>query len=131
MADGQDGTTELKEPAAEPTPPEAIVAVPVRHPGRWVAAAVLLVLVAMLLHSLVTNPAWYWDVVWHFMFSDRILSGLLLTIELTVLAMVIGIVLGVIVAVMRLSPNPIVSTVAWLYAWFFRGTPVLVQVIFW
>jgi len=113
------------------TPPEKIVAVPVRHPGRWVAAAVLLVLAAMLVNSLVTNEKWRWDVVWHFLFSDRVLKGLWVTIELTLLAMVIGVVLGIVVAVMRLSRNPIVSTIAWLYAWFFRGTPVLVQVIFW
>jgi polar amino acid transport system permease protein len=112
-------------------PPEQIVAVPVRHPGRWIAAVVLLVLIAMLVNSLVTNPAWRWDVVWDFLFSSRVLSGLWVTIELTLLAMVIGVVLGIIIAIMRLSPNPIVSTIAWLYAWFFRGTPVLVQVIFW
>ena len=53
------------------------------------------------------------------------------TIELTVVAMVIGIVLGVVLAVMRLSPNPLVSSISWLYIWFFRGTPVLVQILFW
>lgn len=42
------------------------MAVPVWHPGRWVAAAVL-VLAAMLVNSLVTNPAWRWDVVWQFL----------------------------------------------------------------
>jgi polar amino acid transport system permease protein len=113
------------------TAPEQIVAVPVRHPGRWVAAAVLLVLAAMLANSLLTNPAWRWDVVWRFLFSSRVLDGLWVTIELTAYAMVIGVVLGVVIAVMRLSHNPIVSTVAWAYAWFFRGTPVLVQVFFW
>ncbi len=122
---------ETTEQAQEPIPPEKIVAVPVRHPGRWIAAAVLLVLAAMLVNSLVTNRAWRWDLVWEFMFSNRVLKGLWLTIELTALAMVIGVVLGIVVAIMRLSPNPIVSTIAWLYAWFFRGTPVLVQVIFW
>jgi polar amino acid transport system permease protein len=137
MTDGPDRTakTEVATPAVneagDAIPPEKIIAVPVRHPGRWVGAAVLLVLAAMLVHSLVTNPAWHWDVVWRFMFNARVLSGLWLTIELTLLAMVIGVVLGIIIAVMRLSPNPIVSTVAWLYTWFFRGTPVLVQVIFW
>lgn len=115
----------------DPIPPEQIVAVPVRHPGRWIAAGVMLVLAAMLVNSLVTNPAWRWDVVWDFLFSSRVLSGLWVTIELTLLAMVIGVVLGIVIAIMRLSANPIVSTIAWLYAWFFRGTPVLVQVIFW
>jgi polar amino acid transport system permease protein len=113
------------------TPPEKIVAVPVRHPGRWVAAAVLLVLTAMLANSLLTNPAWEWDVVGQFLFSERVLAGLLLTLELTAYAMIIGVVLGIVIAIMRLSKNPILSTVAWLYAWFFRGTPVLVQVMFW
>ncbi|RZS37809.1 amino acid ABC transporter membrane protein (PAAT family) [Herbihabitans rhizosphaerae] len=117
--------------AATTTPAEQIVAVPVRHPGRWVAAAILLVLVAMLLNSLLTNPAWGWKIVGQFLFSERILAGLWVTIQLTFFAMLIGVVLGVIIAVMRLSKNPIVSGVAWTYAWFFRGTPVLVQVFFW
>ena len=54
-----------------------------------------------------------------------------MTIELTVAAMAIGIVLGIVLAVMRLSPNPLVSGASWLYIWFFRGTPVLVQILFW
>jgi polar amino acid transport system permease protein len=32
---------------------------------------------------------------------------------------------------MRLSRNPVVSSVSWFYIWFFRGTPVLVQIFFW
>jgi len=45
--------------------------------------------------------------------------------------MAIGIALGTLLAVMRLSPNPLVSSASWLYIWFFRGTPVLVQILFW
>jgi polar amino acid transport system permease protein len=45
--------------------------------------------------------------------------------------MAIGIALGILLAVMRLSPNPVVSSGSWLYIWFFRGTPLLVQVLFW
>jgi polar amino acid transport system permease protein len=110
---------------------DEIRAVPVRHPGRWLAAAVLLLLAAMFVHGLATNPAWKWDVVGDELFSNRILQGLLLTVELTVLAMVIGVVGGVIMAIMRMSANPVVSSVAWLYIWFFRGVPVLVQLVFW
>jgi polar amino acid transport system permease protein len=110
---------------------EQIVAVPVRHPGRWVVAVILLVFVAMFVHGLATNPAWQWSTVWANMFTGQVLGGVLVTIELTLLAMLIGILGGVVVAVMRLSPNPILSGIAWLYAWFFRGTPVLVQVVFW
>jgi polar amino acid transport system permease protein len=119
------------ETAAETRRPEEIKAVPVRHPGRWVAGAVVLVLVAMFVHTLVTNPRFDWGVIGKYFFSSRVLDGLGLTILLTVVAMAIGIVLGVILAVMRLSPNPLLSGSSWVYIWFFRGTPVLVQLLFW
>jgi len=105
--------------------------VPVRHPGRWVTAAVLLVLAAMLGHWLVTNSALRWDVVGQYLFDSSIVHGVGRTLELTAVAMLVGVVLGILLAVMRLSPNPIVSGISWLYIWFFRGTPVLVQLLFW
>jgi polar amino acid transport system permease protein len=70
-------------------------------------------------------------VVQHYLFQDRVRLGVVGTIELTIMAMVVGIVLGVVMAVMRLSPNPVMSAVSWFYIWFFRGTPVLVQLFFW
>jgi polar amino acid transport system permease protein len=112
-------------------PPEQIKAVPVRHPGRWVAAAGVLVLAAMLVNTLVTNPRFEWDVIGGYFLSSRVLDGLALTLLLTVVAMAIGIVLGVILALMRLSVNPLLSSASWVYIWFFRGTPVLVQLLFW
>ena len=111
--------------------PEDIRAVPVRRPGRWVAAVVILIVAAALIRSVVSNPRFEWSVVGHYVFDHRILEGLLVTIELTVIAMAIGIVLGIVLAVMRLSSNPLVSRASWLYIWFFRGTPVLVQLLFW
>lgn len=116
---------------AGPGRPDMIKAVPVRHPGRWVGAAVILVLAAMLLNALLTNPAFKWDIVGDYLFDDRILHGLLVTLELTALAMVMGVAGGIILAVMRLSPNPLLSGTAWVYIWIFRGTPVLVQLVFW
>src|SRR3954449_6515917 len=111
--------------------PEAIKAVPVRHPGRWVAAAIVAVAAIALARSMATNPRFEWDVVGQYLTSSSILDGLRVTIELTVIAMVIGIVLGVILAVMRLSPNPLVAGASGVYIWFFRGTPLLVQLLFW
>jgi polar amino acid transport system permease protein len=114
--------------------------VPLRHPGRLVSAAVLLLLVAMLVNTLAlstvtrngtTQPRFQWAIVGHYLFSGRVLRGLEVTIELTALAMAIGITLGIVLAVMRLSPNPVLTTVSWVYLWFFRGTPVLVQLLFW
>jgi polar amino acid transport system permease protein len=115
-----------------PSPaPEAIRAIPVRHPGRWVAAAVVLLLATVVVRSVATNPRFQWHVVGDYLFAHQILSGVITTLELTVAAMVIGIVLGVVVALMRLSRNPLISSAAWSYVWIFRGTPVLVQIIFW
>jgi polar amino acid transport system permease protein len=116
---------------APPVPPEQIRAVPVRHPGRWVAAAVIFLLAVALAASIATNQRFEWGIVGDYFLSPRVLDGLVVTLELTAIAMAIGIVLGVILAVMRLSPNPLVSSASWLYIWFFRGTPVLVQIIFW
>lgn len=123
--------------AGQPSPipsrqrPEAIKAIPVRHPGRWIAAAVVLAVAVALIYQIVRAPDLEWDVVGQWLTASSILNGLLVTLELTVIAMAIGIVLGVILAVMRLSPNPVVSSISWLYIWFFRGTPVLVQLFFW
>ena len=105
--------------------------VPVRHPGRWLAAAVILVLLAMLAHWFVATKDLRWDVVWHYLFQPVILTGVRRTVLLTLVAMAIGIAGGTVLAVMRLSPNPILSGVSWLYIWFFRGTPLLVQLFFW
>jgi polar amino acid transport system permease protein len=125
-------STRTEEPTvASGGRPDDIKAIPVRHPWRYVASAVVLVLVAMLIHSLLTNPRYEWHVVGQYLFSSPILNGLKITLELTLIAMLIGVVGGVILAVMRLSPNPITSGVAWVYIWFFRGTPVLVQILFW
>jgi polar amino acid transport system permease protein len=122
-------TSERSEkPAARP---EEIKAVPVRRPGRWIAAAIVLVLAASIVRSIVTNKNFDWHIVGQYLFDPRILHGVVVTIELTVIAMAIGIVLGVLLAVMRLSPNPVVKTGSWLYIYFFRGTPVLVQLLFW
>ncbi|WP_435587533.1 amino acid ABC transporter permease [Micromonospora aurantiaca (nom. illeg.)] len=107
--------------------PEPIKAVPVRHPGRWVAVAVLSVLAAMFVHLLVTNEAFNWSFMVDKMFRPPIIEGLLRgTVLMTVSAMLIGVTLGVVIAVMRLSDNPILRGVAWLYTWFFRAVPRLV-----
>ncbi|HEY1776547.1 MAG TPA: amino acid ABC transporter permease [Solirubrobacteraceae bacterium] len=111
--------------------PDDIEAVPVRHPGRWLAAAIVLVCAVAVVNSMATNKRFQWGVVGHYLFDHRILSGVLSTIELTIAAQVIGIVMGILLAIMRLSPNPLIAGGSWLYVWFFRGTPVLVQLTFW
>jgi len=111
--------------------PDPIRAVPVRHPGRWVAIVAIGVLAAMLVNSVLTNRGWDWSFQGQYAFSEPVLRGVVTTLWLTVVAMVVGLVLGVVLAVMRLSPNPVVSSAAWMYVWVFRGTPVLVQLVIW
>ena len=136
---------------------EPLKVVPVRHYGRWLTMALVAVAAAMLINTLLSKVPtgleechqaivnghahqvcastmrwrFFWDVVGNYIFDASLFRGLWLTLELTVCAMAIGITLGVITAVMRMSPNRIVSSSAWLFTWFFRGTPVYVQILFW
>jgi len=96
-----------------------------------VAAAVSALLLIALCNSLATNPGYQWHVVLKYLTAKTVMTGFAWTLALTAASMTIGIVLGVIAALMRQSPNPIVSLVAASYIWLFRGTPVLVQLIFW
>lgn len=101
-----------------------------KHPLRWVAGAAVLVLLAQLVNMLVTNDNFEWSVVGQWLTAESIMRGLGVTLLLTVIAMAIGIVLGVLLAVCRISANPLLRGVAGAYIWFFRGTPTLVQLIF-
>lgn len=92
--------------------PRVIKAVPVRHVGRWVAAVLVIAVAGYVVGTIVTAPNMRWDVVTSYLFYPLILRGILVTLELTALAMAIAIVLGVVLAVMRLSPNPVVSSVS-------------------
>lgn len=110
---------------------DGLQVVKARHPWQWVAAALVLFLAALVLRSVMTNPNFGWDVVAAYIRDFSIGQGLLVTLELTVISMVIGILLGVLLAVMRLSSNVVVKSAAGFYIYFFRGTPVLVQLLFW
>ena len=116
---------------APAVPPGEIRAIPVRHPGRWLAGLVVLFLIYAVAVSMTANKRFQWSVIGHYLTTSQILHGLVTTLELTVTSMAIGIALGIMLAVMRLSPNPLVSGASWVYIWFFRGTPVLVQILFW
>jgi len=111
--------------------PEAIRAIRLRHPWRITIAVILILLVVLFVLDAAQRKAFGWQYVGKYIFDRRISEAALVTLELTVLSMVIGIVLGLILAVMRLSPNPVVKAVAWVYLWIFRGTPVYVQLVFW
>jgi polar amino acid transport system permease protein len=112
-------------------PPEAIQAVPLRRPGRFLAAAVVLIAAGLFVYGVATNTAYDWGTVGKYLFDVRVEKAALITLTLTFLSMVFAIILGCLLAVMRLSPNQVLKSVSWVYVWFFRGTPVYVQLVFW
>ncbi|MET9345775.1 amino acid ABC transporter permease [Streptomyces termitum] len=113
------------------TAPDAPVVVPARRTGQWAAAVAVLVLLGLGLASVVRNEAFQWDVVAHYFTSAAVLRGLGLTLWLTAAVMVLGFALGTLLAALRLSANPVLRAVSWGYVWFFRSTPILVQLLFW
>jgi polar amino acid transport system permease protein len=112
-------------------PPELIKAVPLRRPGQRISAVVIAVLLALFIYGAGTNKAYDWGTFGRYVFDQRVSQAAGITLLLTVLAMFFGIALGVALAVMRLSPNPVLKWVSWGFLWFFRGTPVYVQLVFW
>jgi len=117
--------------SSPPDSPTAIDAVPLRHPWRWVAAIVILILLGLFIYGASTNEAYGWGTFAKYILDERIVNGVWITIQLTVYSMVLAILIAVILAVMRLSPNPVFRSVSWVYLWIFRGTPVFVQLVFW
>ena len=102
-----------------------------RKYGEGLLALAVLVVAGAVAHSLYTNPNIDHRVIGKYLFNSAILSGLWVTVQLSLLAEVIGIVGGLVVALARQSRNRVLSFLGWLYTWLFRGTPLLVQVIFW
>ncbi|MFF5205711.1 amino acid ABC transporter permease [Streptosporangium sp. NPDC000396] len=120
-----------KPPGAVEAPDLPIDAIRPPRPGRWIAALLAGSALVWLAYTIIINENLHWDVVAGYLADGRILGGLWVTIQLTVLSMAIGLALGILAAVMQLSGSPVLRGVAGLYTWFFRGTPLLVQLIFW
>ncbi|WP_406434265.1 amino acid ABC transporter permease [Streptomyces sp. NBC_01589] len=120
-------TRAVKTPAVR----REIDAVPLRRPGRWIASAALAFLLVFLLQGWAANRRMQWATVGDHLFAPVVLEGLVTTLWLTAAAMAIGIVGAVVLAVLRRSANPLLSRLSWLYIWVFRGTPLLVQLLFW
>lgn len=105
--------------------------VPAPQHGRWITAGVLILLVAAFVYVVVSGDAVQWKEIPKYLFDPTILAGVQLTLLFTVLSMGLGLVGGLILEVLRLSENPVLTRLAGGYIWFFRGTPLLVQIIFW
>lgn len=99
------------------------------HIWRLLGASVTLLVAGAIVLSLSGNEALNWPVIQQFMFQERVVAGLRLTLELTVISMVGALVLATIIANMRLSPNVVLRSISWAFVWFFRGIPLLVLLV--
>lgn len=130
--------------AARPHPADSDVAAPlipeqvdlsrrvarIHHPAQWIITAVVVVLVLNFGQTLFTNPAWEWQRVGHWFFSPAIVTGIWLTLAATAISAVVSFLGGIVVALGRLSSNPVLSGVSWLYIWIFRSVPLILVLIF-
>ncbi|RKN12895.1 amino acid ABC transporter permease [Streptomyces radicis] len=105
--------------------------IPVRHTGRVVLGALAALATVLATASVARNPSFQWGTVGDYLFSSRIIDGLILTIWLTALSVALSFLIGTVLAVMRLSANPVLQAISWAYTWFFRSVPLLVQLLFW
>jgi polar amino acid transport system permease protein len=113
------------------------IAVPVVRPARRygaasIAGAIAVVTAgALILWTAITDEAFEWPIFASYFFAAPVLAGVGMTLVLTFFSGLVAVVLGTILAVMRMTSNPILIAASTSYAWFFRGIPVLVQLIFW
>lgn len=129
--DEQDSARTVDLPPPSSADIDQLRIVPARHPWRWAASLVVLVLLAMALNALVTNPAWDWPVVAQYLLYETVLRSVWVTLQLTALGIVLGFLLGTVLALMRLSSSPLLQSVAWGYIWLFRSVPLILQLLFW
>jgi polar amino acid transport system permease protein len=101
------------------------------RPVRLVLTILALIVAVQVTFLIVTNPSLEWHVVWQWLFDYSVLQGLTVTLGLAIAAMIIGTAVGLLLAIARLSNSRLARGFAGLYIWFFRGTPMLVQLIFW
>jgi polar amino acid transport system permease protein len=110
---------------------EALPVVHRRRLGLVPAYSIVVLVGALVIVAVATNHRFGWPTVWQYLFSSTIVRGVGVTVQLTAIAMGIGILLGIVFAVMKQSGAVLLAAPATAYTWFFRGTPQLVQLIFW
>lgn len=132
--------TKTNDPGGGASPPVAgeaggavtlNVIVPPRHPGRWLSVVILALLALQMAQALALNENFHWGVFWKHLFHPHVLRGVMWTLILTVAAMAVAMFVAISLVVMRDSDNPILRGLAWGWIWFFRGTPIYTQLLFW
>ena len=124
-------TPDLNEKVLESRAKNVAHAAPRRHPVRNAVTVLLSFLILLILYLCAVNPNFGWSVVGQYLFDPSVMHGIGVTLSLTVVSMLLGIVLGLICAVGNLSKLRFFMGLSDLYLWFFRSTPLLVQLLFW
>lgn len=109
----------------------APVVLPAPSVRRWFGLAFVALVLTWIVYQVLVNPGFQWTIVARYMLHSMVLRGVVTTIELTASVMALGMVVGIIIALMRLSTGQILPACAYAFTWFFRGVPVLVQLVFW
>lgn len=107
------------------------VVVPRRHPGRWLAVTVLAIIAVQATQAVAINENFHWDVFIKYLFWPQVVRGVGWTLLLTVVAMGVAIFVAALLVIMRDSDNPVLRGIAYAWIWFFRGTPIYTQLLFW
>ncbi|MBZ9854640.1 amino acid ABC transporter permease [Mesorhizobium sp. CA13] len=105
--------------------------VPRRHPGRWVAVAIISIISVQIAIAVAGNANFHWDIYLTYLLHAQVVRGVGWTLLLTVVAMATAIVIAALLVIMRDGDNPILRGLAYAWIWFFRGTPVYTQLLFW
>lgn len=124
-------TPDLNEKVLESRAKNVAHAAPRRHPVRNAVTVLLSFFILLILYLCAVNPNFGWAVVGQYLFDPSVMHGIGVTLSLTVVSMLLGIVLGLICAVGKLSKLRFFMGLSDLYLWFFRSTPLLVQLLFW
>jgi polar amino acid transport system permease protein len=98
--------------------------------GRYLAVALILLAAALIVKSF-ADGQFNWSVTWRYMFWPNIMLGLVNTIWMSIVCMAIGIIIGLACALARDSVNPVLRGASFFYTWFFRGAPLILQLLLW
>jgi len=118
-------------PSGQQDNSDDVVAVPLRHPWRWILGSIVSVLLLSFIWAVFSADSIQHEIVVQYLFDRRILIGMLVTLGITVLCMFFATVLATLLAIMKLSPNPLLRWISTGFIEFFRGTPLLLQIVFW
>ena len=98
--------------------------------GRILSVAIIVLIAAFLIYSFAKGQI-NWAVTGQYLFWPAIMMGLFNTIWMSIVCMAIGTAIGLVCAIARDSPNPVIRSASIFYTWFFRGAPLILQLLIW